>query len=177
MSMLIMSKLTTPLRPDLLRRRAQTQAFLDLARIRHASEGIVDDLLRANGLEGVTPAQANALLALIDARRPLTAAELARELSLSEVTVGRFVRALEAGGWVERTPDPADARALRLRPTARTREALTRFVRVSNELLDLAFAGMDEAAVDRLCGALAEVRERLDQREKSRTSGSSGAGS
>ncbi len=164
MSMLIMSKLTTP---DLERRRLQTRSLVDLARIRHASEGIVEELLRRHELDDITPAQANALMVLIDARRTLTAAELARELSLSEVTVGRFVRALEAGGWVERTPDPGDARALRLSATARTRAALPRFIQVSNALLDRAFEGLDEERVRLFCETLAEVRDRLDRRDDS----------
>lgn len=178
MSMLTMSKLTiSDLRPDLRRRRVQTRAMIDLARVRHASEALVETLLREHGLEDVTPAQANALMVLIDARRALTAAELARELSLSEVTVGRFVRALEAGGWIARTPDPADARARRLSATPKTRERLPGFIAVSNALLDQAFAGFDEERVAAFAQALGAVRENLDQREKSSSSGSGGAGS
>lgn len=178
MSKLIMSKLTVdPSRPDLRLRRVQTRAMIDLARIRHGSEALVEGLLREHGLEDVTSAQANALMVLIDARRALTAAELARELSLSEVTVGRFVRALEAGGWIQRDPDPTDARARRLSPTSKTREALPRFIAVSNALLDLAFEGLDDDAIRRFAEALAALRERLDQREKSSSSGSGGTGS
>ncbi|MCB9684908.1 MAG: MarR family transcriptional regulator [Alphaproteobacteria bacterium] len=173
MSMLTMSKLTiSDTRPDLRRRRVQTRAMIDLARIRHASEALVESLLREHGLEDVTPAQANALMVLIDARRSLTAAELARELSLSEVTVGRFVRALEAGGWIAREPDPTDARALRLSATPKTRELLPRFIAVSNALLDQAFAGFDEERIAAFAEALATVRENLDSGHSGRFSAS-----
>jgi DNA-binding MarR family transcriptional regulator len=149
-------------RPDLDLRRAQTQALVDLARIRHASERLVDGWLKDQGL-AITSAQANALLVLVNARHPLSQAELARELSLSEVTVGRFVRAMEDGGWVERTRDPEDARALLLRPTAQARDLLPRFITVSNQLLDRAFAGLDDAAVDRITKCLARIRDNLDR--------------
>lgn len=143
-------------------RRQQTQALVDLGRIVRAAERKVEGWLAEQGLDGVTPAQANALLVLFDARRPLRQAELARALSLSEVTVGRFVRALEDGGWVERTRDPDDARANLLAPTAKARDALPRFIAVSNRLLDHAFAGLDAAAIARVARCIAAVRDNLD---------------
>jgi DNA-binding MarR family transcriptional regulator len=158
-------------RPDLALRRAQTQLLVDLARLRHASEARVERLLREEGLTDITPAQANALLVLVNARSPLTAARLAEALSISEVTVGRFVRALEAGGWVERRPDPDDSRARRLVPTEKTRERLPAFIRVSNALLDRAFAGVDREEVLRLAALLAGVRDRLDGADGGTTSG------
>lgn len=149
-------------RPDLLLRRLQTQALVDLARIRHTSERLVERWLAEEGLAEVTPAQANALLVLINARSPLSQASLARELSLSEVTVGRFVRALQDGGWVERTRDPGDARAYVIAPTDKARQALPRFIAVSNRLLDAAFAGLDAAAIERVTRCLASIRSNLD---------------
>jgi DNA-binding MarR family transcriptional regulator len=147
---------------DLALRRVQTRALVDLGRIRQATERLVERWLAEEGLEGVTPAQANALLVLVDARQPLAQAHLARALSLSEVTVGRFVRALEESGWVERTRDPDDTRAWRLAPTAKAREALPRFIAVSNRLLDTAFAGLDAEGIARVAGCVAVIRQNLD---------------
>jgi DNA-binding MarR family transcriptional regulator len=149
-------------RPDLTLRRVQTQLLVDLARVRHASERLVEGLLRDEGLTDITPAQANALLVLVNARSPLTAARLAEALSISEVTVGRFVRAMEAGGWVARERDPDDSRAWLLVPTARTRERLPSFIRVSNALLDRAFAGVAREDVLALAAFLGEVRQRIE---------------
>jgi DNA-binding MarR family transcriptional regulator len=146
-------------------RRLQTQALVDLARIRHASERHVERWLADEELDGVTPAQANALLVLVNARRPLSQAELARELSLSEVTVGRFVRALQDSGWVGRERDPQDSRAYVIAPTDKARQALPRFIAVSNRLLDAAFAGLDEAAIERVTRCLASIRQNLDPDE------------
>lgn len=151
-------------RPDLALRRVQTQLLVDLTRIRHASEAIVERRLAEEGLTDITPAQANALLVLVNARSPLTAARLAEALSVSEVTVGRFVRALEAEGWVERRPDPDDSRARLLEVTEKTRDHLPAFIRVTNAVLDLAFAGVGRDELQRLAELLAEVRGRLDGR-------------
>lgn len=148
-------------RPDLALRRLQTRALLDLGRIRQASERLVEALLTAAELQDITPAQANALLVLFNARQPLTAAQLAGELSVSEVTVGRFVRAMEQSGWIERSRDPSDSRALLLEPTARAREALPRYIGVSNDLLDQAFSGFDREAIEGMAEALAQVRANL----------------
>lgn len=153
-------------RPDLELRRLQTQALVDLARISHVSERHVERWLAEEGLSDVTPAQANALLVLINARNPLSQAELARDLSLSEVTVGRFVRALQDAGWVARTRDPKDARAYVIAPTEKARLALPRFIAVSNRLLDLAFAGLDARAIERVTRCLASIRDNLDPDER-----------
>lgn len=149
-------------RPDLELRRLQTQALLDLNRVRQASERRVEALLREAGLSDVTPAQANALLALINARQPLTAARLAQQLALSEVTVGRFVRSLVDAGWIERSRDPRDSRAWLLEPTAKARAALPRYIQVSNQLLDEVFAGFDRAAIVHITETLAVLRSNLD---------------
>src|SRR5690606_18854916 len=81
--------------PEVLRlRRVQADAFLALTRIQRAIEQRLSVLFEAEGLSDVTPAQANALMILFQERRPLTARVLAGHMALSEVTVGRFVRAL-----------------------------------------------------------------------------------
>lgn len=151
-----------PPKPSLEQRRLQTQALVDLGRIARATERRVELWLAEEGLDAITPAQANALLVLFDARAPMRQAELARALSLSEVTVGRFVRALEEAGWVERARDPADSRAYQLVPTPKAREALPRFIAVSNRLLDRAFDGLDPVAIERVVRCIAAIRGNLD---------------
>ena len=149
-------------KPDLPLRRVQTQALIDLVRIRHSSEARVDELIAGAGLDRVTPAQANALMVLFNAREPMTAAALAHELALSEVTVGRFVRAMEEAGWLERRPHPDDSRAFLLAPTPRAREALPRFIDVTNRLLDTAFAGFDREEIEACARFLVRLRANLD---------------
>lgn len=146
---------------DLEVRRLHTELLLDLQRIRHLADRRTAELLNRQELP-VTPAQANVLLALVQNRGPMTARQLASVLELSEVTVGRFVRRLARDGWIERSRDPADARALLLLPTPRAREALPGFIRVSNAFSDQLLEGFDTDSVrsllvvtGRLCSNLA----------------------
>lgn len=139
-----------PAEVDLEHRRLQADAFLSFSRILRRVERRVAELLAEEQLADVTPAQANLLMVLFQARAPLNARQLADALSLSQVTVGRFLQALSRGGWVERRPDPADSRAMLVRPTKKAFAALPRFIAVSNTLLDEAFAGFGPATVRRI---------------------------
>ncbi len=69
---------------------------------------------------GVTVAGAHALEAL-ERLGPVSLNRLAAELFVDKSTASRVVDALEYRGWVARTVDPADRRAVRL---ARTSEGL-----------------------------------------------------
>ncbi|MCV7215264.1 MarR family transcriptional regulator [Mycobacterium crocinum] len=76
----------------------------------------------AAGLDGLRPAQAVALVPL--AGGALHASDLADRLRVSRQAVAQAIRALEAHGYVERSPDNADARALLITLTSRGRAAL-----------------------------------------------------
>ncbi|GEM_PF-568343 len=157
-----MADVSRPAPDELARRRSQTAAFLDLARIIRSMDRNVEGHFAECGLTDITPAQANALMVLFEARQPMTARRLAVALSLSEVTVGRFLKALERRGWVARERDPADSRAILVSPTPKARENLPRFIHVTNTLMDQAFAGLDAARLGGLLEGIRHVRENLD---------------
>ena len=150
-----------PTAAELQLRRVQTEAYLDLMRIHREMERRTALLFEEVGLTDVTPAQASALIVLFQARGPMTARALALHLALSEVTVGRFVKALEEAGWVERESDPDDARAMLIRPTARAYRALPRFIQVSNALLDEAFAGFSADEVRKIARTTERLRRNI----------------
>lgn len=92
-----------PSSAELRLRRLQSEAYLNLSRIHRELERKVADMFKAAGLRDVTPAQAGVLIHLFQERAPLTARQLAGMMALSEVTVGRFVRALEvSNGLLDR---------------------------------------------------------------------------
>ena len=157
-----MADVSRPAPAELARRRLQTAAFLDLARIIRAMDRSVEDQFARSGLVDITPAQANALMVLFEEREALTARRLAEALSLSEVTVGRFLRALEANGWVARQRDPSDSRAILVSPTAKARENLPRFIHVTNALMDQAFGDLDPDQLAALLAGIRHVRHNLD---------------
>jgi DNA-binding MarR family transcriptional regulator len=76
----------------------------------------------AAGLDGIRPAQAVALVPL--AFGGLHASALADRLGVSRQAVAQAVAALERHGYVNRVPDPADARARIIALTPRGQQAL-----------------------------------------------------
>lgn len=151
-----------PSKAQLRHRRLQSEAYLQISRIHRVLERRVAELFVEVGLDDVTPAQANVLTILFNAKEPMTARALARAMSLSEVTVGRFVRALESAGWLSRTPDPNDSRAMLVSPTRKAYRAFPKFLRVSNTLLDEAFGGFAQKDIERIAKTTIQLRENLE---------------
>ncbi|MCA9666787.1 MAG: MarR family transcriptional regulator [Myxococcales bacterium] len=147
-------------RPDLALRRLQVDTYLTLARIRGGLERRATALFAETELD-VTPAQSNVLLLLLHGREPATARQLAERLGCSEVTVGRFVKALEERDWVERTPHPSDGRAMLVQPTAKARESMPKLIALANTLLDEAFAGLEKAEIEALAAVAERIRDNL----------------
>lgn len=145
-------------RADIAHRRKQADAALELSRINREMERRVQHLLEQEKLRDVTPAQANAMMILFQEKAPMTARQLAGQMNLSEVTVGRFVRALEGAGWVRREADPRDTRAILIQPSKKAYRAFSRFLNVSNALLDVAFAGFTKKEVETLGRLVERVR-------------------
>ncbi|MFB7721760.1 MarR family winged helix-turn-helix transcriptional regulator [Nocardia sp. NPDC056100] len=75
---------------------------------------------------GVTMDRASVplLRVLADADEPMRLGELATRLDVEAPHVSRQIQRLEKAGYVERTPDPADGRAQRVRPTPEGRRAV-----------------------------------------------------
>ena len=144
-------------------RRVQAQAYLTFVAIGRTLEKRVAALFETHGLHDVTPAQANALMILFAAKQPLQARALADRMELSQVTVGRFLKALEQQGWVAREPDPSDARAMLVRPTPKAYRTLPTFIAVSNTMLDQAFEGFSRAEIRRIATVAGRVRENLTE--------------
>ncbi|MDR3657144.1 MAG: MarR family winged helix-turn-helix transcriptional regulator [Mycobacterium sp.] len=76
----------------------------------------------AAGLHGIRPAQAITLVPL--AAGGMHASDLADHLKVSRQAVAQGVTALEREGYVNRVPDPADARARTIELTPRGRQVL-----------------------------------------------------
>ena len=82
----------------------------------------IADLVRAQSWRedgaGLPPTQRALLIALARSAQGLRAGEVAANLGVSAASLSDSVRAAEARGWLQRAPDPADARASRLTLTA-----------------------------------------------------------
>lgn len=75
------------------------------------------ELWAACGAAGVNPAQAQVLALLSGRRDGLRAREIAEHMAVAPPTIADTLAALDRKGLVVRAPDPADARASRVRVT------------------------------------------------------------
>ncbi|MEM9491733.1 MAG: MarR family transcriptional regulator [Myxococcota bacterium] len=141
--------------------RVKLEGYLNLVRIQRELETVSARLLSDHGIDGMTMAQATALLVLVQEAAPITATRLAGLLNVTPVTVGRFVRNLLQNGWIHRKPDPNDARAMLLEPTKKTYTQLGAFFDVTNLLMANAYGEMGGDRVKSLVRSLAEIRGNL----------------
>lgn len=75
------------------------------------------------------------LLTHIVDHAPITSHEIARRAGLDPSTVSRHVSRLEGQGLTSRSPDPDDARALRVSPTREGRDTVARLREAHRSLL------------------------------------------
>lgn len=143
--------------------RVKIEGYLNLVRIHREIESRALELLTDAGIDGMTMAQATALMVLVQEGAPITAARLAGLLNVSAVTVGRFVRSLEQNHWIRRRRDPDDARAMLLEPTSKTHARLGKFFAITDQLMQEAYEGMDEHDVHAVVELLAAIRRNLYQ--------------
>ncbi len=145
------------------RRRLQADAFLQMTRIHRVMGRRMEQLFAEADCQTATPAQANVLMVLFQFGGPMTARKLAEEMAVSDVTMGRFVKALEGNGWVTRKPDPNDSRARLIEPTKRAREFLPKFASISNQALDEAFGDMSKERLEAIVSVISQVRQNLER--------------
>ncbi|MGN6228071.1 MarR family winged helix-turn-helix transcriptional regulator [Dyella sp. KULCS107] len=105
---------------------------------------------------GLTRAQWRATK-MLHHREGLRQTELAENLEMEPIAVGRVIDRLQAAGFVERRPDPRDRRAWRLYPTEQARAVIGDMEEIGRGLRKDATQGID---YDELAQALA-VLERI----------------
>jgi DNA-binding MarR family transcriptional regulator len=139
-------------------RKMQSDTFLGFAQIAGLAERRAQRLFEEHGIFDITPTQSRVLVILFQAQRPLTASEISADMGLTEVTVGRFIRALRTAGWLTRSQNPDDRRSWLLHPTQRARDSLPMFIAVSNALLDSVFDALSPAEMEVLAEAVSRMR-------------------
>lgn len=109
---------------------------------------------------GLTQARTHVLWVL-RGDRPIHQRELADAVGVTPRTMTGLVDGLEATGFVERTPDPDDRRAVHVTLTAEGREAAEWLATSHAELADTLFGEMSPTRYRCFSAGLTEVRDRL----------------
>jgi MarR family transcriptional regulator for hemolysin len=100
-------------------------------------------------------------LGVLDRKEGVTQSELAKELELGAATVGRLVERLEARGFIERRPDPIDARAKRLFIRDAARPELDELEEVATNVRKSALRGINNKEQAELVRLLKKMKRNL----------------
>jgi DNA-binding MarR family transcriptional regulator len=106
------------------------------------------------------------LLSVIEERGPARVSDLAALDYCSQSTITTQVRRLEGAGLVSRTTDSADARAVRIRITAKGRSVLAQVHADRGAVIDQRLAGLDDADRQTLAQAVRIIRRLLDDAQR-----------
>ncbi len=134
----------------------ETTGYL-LAKVCRAHRGSVGALLSGVGLH---VGQEMVLLELWKEDGP-KGSELAERLGVEPPTVTRMIRRMESCGFVERRPDPADARSFRVYLTEKGRAFEEPVARIWEEVEEKTLRGISPEEVLVLRRLLARIREHL----------------
>ncbi|WP_346839164.1 MarR family transcriptional regulator [Microbulbifer sp. SAOS-129_SWC] len=94
------------------------------------------------------------LLVLIGEEPGVSAGALAKRTGRDKATVTRMLAPLLAAAWIERSPDPADARRQQLSLSVAGRENLTRVLSARRYAHEQVFRGLSEAEKTQLSALL-----------------------
>lgn len=102
-----------------------------------------------------------------------TQTELAEATDMERAPLGKLLDRLAEGGWIERRSDPADRRLKRIYLTEKIVPLMPIAGRASEQVFNIAFAGMDAADRERLIDGLVLMRGNLlrDKAESERSGG------
>jgi DNA-binding MarR family transcriptional regulator len=151
---------------SLQHRFLQAETVLAVERITRSVNRRMEHHFAEAGLKDITPQQAKVLMVLFQAKGSMNAKKLAEELGISQVTVGRFIKALKENGWVKWDRDPEDARAILLGLSPKAYEAFPRFVGISNALMDEVFGAFEGPVFEQFAANVARVHQTLSGLDK-----------
>jgi len=119
---------------------------------------------------GLTRAQWRALKRIHD-RQGLSQVELAEQMDMEPIAVGRVVDRLQKAGFVERRPDPDDRRRWRLYLEPQAMQVMDAITELSSRLRAEALEGLSDAEVEAMLRALLHVRDNLARLDRSSRGG------
>ncbi|MBU6198493.1 MAG: MarR family transcriptional regulator, partial [Xanthomonadaceae bacterium] len=93
--------------------------------------------------------------------------ELAEQLEMEPIAVGRVIDRLQKGGFVERRADPADRRAWRLFLTPRAHGVVDDMEQISSELFREAQRGISATDMKAMMGMLTRMKDNLNALDES----------
>ena len=116
---------------------------------------------------GLTRAQWRALK-LVGKNPGLTQVQLAEELDMEPIAVGRVLDRMQAAGFIERRNDPNDRRCWRLYPVGETPAAMVEMKAIADRLNDEVLEGISDEDFETVMRVLAAVKVNLHELDRER---------
>ena len=116
---------------------------------------------------GLTRAQWRALK-WIDRNPGMSQSQLAEDLELEPIAVGRVIDRLQLGGFVERRADPNDRRRWRLYPAGNAPAVMTEIGRLADKMHADLLAGIAAEDFATTMRVLAKVKDTLNEMDRER---------
>lgn len=126
--------------------------FFYASRLREEGNKLITAALRESGLTGIAPSHGDILAHLL-AEGPCQMSVLARRIRRTRSTMTALVEKLERAGYVERRPDPTDARGVLV--------CLTDRGKALAPMMDAVSRSLEELVASRLSADEADELERL----------------
>lgn len=114
---------------------------------------------------GLTRAQWRALSRL-ERAQGATQAELAEDLDLEPIAVGRVVDRLEAAGFIERRADPDDRRCWRLFLATKSKGVMAEMKKIAGSMQDDVLAGLEAEEFAVAMKVLSRVKDTLNELDR-----------
>lgn len=127
--------------------------------VRHIETRVIA-ALQEQGYDDITLAQGRVAARIGEEGTRLT--DLAAAAQVTKQTAGVMVDQLERAGYVERVPDPADARAKLVRFSPRGRDVIAAARVVEEQVREEWSAHLGQERMEELCDSLAKLREITD---------------
>jgi DNA-binding MarR family transcriptional regulator len=150
------------------------QAMAVADAVRAVSRATVAAIRATQGLPSLPEAQVAVLLTLRSSPS-MTPAELAQRLSLARPTVSNLLRDLEAAGHVTRARSEVDRRSVILTITERARGVQDAFQVGRGEVVESAWAALDDSDRSALAAATPSLRRLADRLHDSTSSKGDGS--
>jgi MarR family transcriptional regulator, transcriptional regulator for hemolysin len=117
------------------------------------------------------------ILVRLEKNEGVSQARLAELAEVEPMTMVRLLDRMEADGWLERRPDPADRRARCLYLTAKAKPILSEIWRLIEETRAELFAGVSKAERDLFMTVLERLHDNISQLDGGPSPGPNGSGS
>jgi DNA-binding MarR family transcriptional regulator len=117
------------------------------------------------------------ILVRLEKNEGVSQARLAELAEVEPMTMVRLLDRMEADGWLERRPDPADRRARCLYLTAKAKPILSEIWRLIEETRAELFAGVSKAERDLFMTVLERLHDNISQLDGGPSPGPYGSGS